>query len=120
MQKMSDEEIEKVESIVNEHIWNAFSLEEYRNLPIEEAKKMGAMALFGEKYGNEVRVIRFGTSIELCGGTHVKNTSVIGMFKIVSESAIAAGIRRIEAVTHNRAWDFLNDSVKELKQVKCC
>ncbi|NMC98655.1 MAG: alanine--tRNA ligase [Bacteroidales bacterium] len=118
MQKMSDEEIEKVESIVNEHIWNAFSLEEYRNLHIEEAKKMGAMALFGEKYGNEVRVIRFGTSIELCGGTHVKNTSVIGMFKIVSESAIAAGIRRIEAVTHNRAWDFLNDSVKELKQVK--
>jgi len=118
MQKMSDEEIEKVENLVNERIWNAIDLQEYRNIPIEEAKKMGAMALFGEKYGNEVRVVKFGSSIELCGGTHVNNTATIGLFKIVSESAIAAGIRRIEAVTNVEAWKWLNQSVKDLKRVK--
>ncbi|MGQ9846567.1 MAG: alanine--tRNA ligase [Bacteroidales bacterium] len=118
MQKMSEDEIDKVEAIVNKQIWNAIPLEEYRNIPFEEAKKMGAMALFGEKYGNKVRVIKFGTSVELCGGTHVKNTATIGIFKIVSESAIAAGIRRIEAVTHAQAFNMLNSASKELKQVK--
>ena len=118
MQKMSEDEIDKVETIVNKNIWNAIPLDEYRNIPIEEAKKMNAMALFGEKYGNEVRVIRLGTSVELCGGTHVKNTATIGIFKIVSESAIAAGIRRIEAITHAHAFNMLNSATKELKQVK--
>jgi len=118
MQKMSDEEIEKVENLVNERVWNAIDLQEIRNIPIEEAKKMGAMALFGEKYGDHVRVIKFGSSIELCGGTHVKNTATIGLFKIISESAIAAGIRRIEAVTNVEAWKWLIHSVKELKQIK--
>jgi alanyl-tRNA synthetase len=118
IQKMTDEEIQQVESLVNEMIWNAVSLEEHRNMPIDEAKKLGAMALFGEKYGNEVRVIKFGVSIELCGGTHVKNTSNIGLFKLVSESAIASGIRRIEAVTHINAWNILNDALTELKSIK--
>lgn len=118
IQKLSDSEIEKVEILVNERIWKALELNEIRSMPIEEAKKLGAMALFGEKYDDVVRVIQFGTSIELCGGTHVKNTSHIGLFKIISESAIAAGIRRIEAVTHMKAWEYFNKSVNELKQVK--
>ncbi|MCB0428414.1 MAG: alanine--tRNA ligase, partial [Mangrovimonas sp.] len=97
--KMTPEELEDVENFVNARIDGHLPLQESRNVPMEEAISQGAMALFGEKYGDAVRTIRFGKSIELCGGTHVKNTSEIWYFKIVSESAVASGIRRIEAIT---------------------
>ncbi len=98
-QKMTEEEIRKVERLANEKVRKATPRCEHRNIPIAEAKALGAMALFGEKYGDNVRVIQYDNSIELCGGTHVANTGNIGIIKIVSESSIAAGIRRIEAIT---------------------
>ena len=98
-QKMTVEEIRKVEQLVNNKIRENIIIEEDRSVAIQTAKDMGAMALFGEKYNEEVRTIRFGSSIELCGGTHISSTGRIGLFRIVSESAIAAGIRRIEAIT---------------------
>ena len=115
--KVTDEELLQVEILANRKVREAIPLDERRNVPIAEAKAMGAMALFGEKYGEEVRVIRFGSSVELCGGTHVANTGNIGMIKIVSESSIAAGIRRIEAITGARVEETissLQDSLKEI------
>ena len=117
-QKMTDEEIERVEEIVNAKIRMNSVLEENRSMPIEQAKNSGAMMLFGEKYGEAVRVIKFGESVELCGGTHVPATGNIGLLKIVSESAIAAGVRRIEAITAARAEKYVNDQIKTLNNVR--
>jgi alanyl-tRNA synthetase len=117
---MSPEEIEKVESMVNEKIRENIVLTELRSIPIEEAKAMGAMALFGEKYGNFVRIIIFDKnfSVELCGGTHVSATGKIGFFKIISESSVAAGVRRIEAITAQKAEDFVKAQSELLEKVK--
>jgi len=117
-QKMTDEEIEKVEEIVNTKIRENSPLEEKRFMPINEARQLGAMMLFGEKYGEAVRVIKFGESIELCGGTHVSATGQIGMLKIISEGAIAAGVRRIEAITAAHAERYINEQIKTLKNVQ--
>ena len=117
-QKVTDEELRRVEHLVNAKIRANIPLQEYRNIPIEEAKQLGAIALFGEKYGDHVRVIQFGSSIEFCGGTHVAATGNIGMVKIVSESSVAAGVRRIEAYTGAKVeemMDALQDSLRDLK-----
>ncbi len=116
-QKMTDEEIEAVEHLANRKVREAIQLEEHRNVPIAEAKAMGAMALFGEKYGEEVRVIKYGNSVELCGGTHVPNTGNIGMIKIVSEGSIAAGIRRIEAITGENVENAIRDFQDTIKYI---
>lgn len=116
-QKVTPEELRQVEHLVNSRIRMAMNLEECRELPIAEARKMGAMALFGEKYGDKVRVVKYGSSVELCGGTHVANTGNIGMLRILSESSIAAGIRRIEAVTGTgveNMMDNLQDMMKDV------
>lgn len=117
-QKMSDEEIRQVEKMVNAAIRENTSLDEHRDVPMDRAQEMGAMALFGEKYGDAVRVIRFGESVELCGGTHVNATGSIGLFKIVSEGAISAGIRRIEAITAQKAEDYLYQQIDFIKDLK--
>ncbi len=117
-QKVTDEELREVERLANEKIRRNEPLEENRSMPIAEARKLGAMALFGEKYGEEVRVIKYGSSIELCGGTHVASTGNIGMVKIVSESSIAAGIRRIEAVTAGKVEELINLQQDMLKEVR--
>ena len=116
--KVTPEEIRQVEHLANQMIRNAIPREEHREMPIDEARQMGAMALFGEKYGDRVRVIKYGESVELCGGTHVGNTGNIGMVRIVSESSIAAGIRRIEAITGARVEDMLDNVQDTLGQVK--
>ena len=117
-QKVTDEEIRQVEHLVNAKIRANVPLQEYRNLPIEKAKELGAIALFGEKYGDEVRVIQFGNSIEFCGGTHVQATGKIGMVRIISESSVAAGVRRIEAITGEKVEqmiDTFQDTMADLK-----
>ena len=116
--KLTDEELQDVENFVNARIEGKLPLIEKRNIPKEEAIAEGAMSLFGEKYGDTVRAIRFGQSIELCGGTHVKNTGDIWHFKIVSESAIAAGIRRIEAITNEAVKDFYSENSKSYFEMK--
>lgn len=117
-EKMSDKDIRNVEILVNQRIRQNLPLEEKREVPISEARQMGAMALFGEKYGDTVRVIKFGESIELCGGTHVKATGSIGFFKILGESAIAAGIRRIEAVTAVEAEKLIYEEFDALHAIR--
>lgn len=117
-QKVTDEEIRKVEILVGEKIRANFPLEEHRNMPIAEAKALGAMALFGEKYGDEVRVVKYGSSVELCGGTHIPATGMIGSLCVIGESSIAAGVRRIEAVTAEGAEQFVyaqQDLIRELR-----
>ena len=117
-QKMTDQELENVETRVNQLIRSDFPLIEKRDATMEEARKMGAMALFGEKYGDVVRVVRFGDSVELCGGTHTSSTGTIGLFKIVSESAVAAGVRRIEAITGGVAVESIHQMEGLLKNLK--
>ncbi len=116
-QKLTLEEIKAVENIANRHVREAIARDEHRSVPIAEARAMGAMALFGEKYGDEVRVIRYGDSVELCGGTHVDNTGNIGMIKIISESSIAAGIRRIEAITGPQVEKMLNEAGETIRNI---
>ena len=119
-QRPLESELLEIEQIVNQKIRENIPLEEHRNLPIEEARKSGAMMLFGEKYGDAVRMVTFdaGFSRELCGGTHVASTGEIGIFKIVSEGAVAAGIRRIEAVTGMQAEEFLRGELEELGEIR--
>ena len=117
-QKVTPEQLREVEHLVNAKIRENIPLTEYRNLPIEKARELGAIALFGEKYGAEVRVVQFGSSIEFCGGTHVSATGKIGMVKIISESSVAAGVRRIEAVTGAKVeeiFDTVQDTLSDLK-----
>ena len=123
-EKISEEQLVQLEKKVNEFIHTGFPLKEFRDVSFEEAKNKGALALFGEKYEEKVRVIQFGEtpnrdgSIELCGGTHVQNTAEIGLFKIISESSIASGIRRIEAVTSNGAIQYYNKKIKTLSDIQ--
>lgn len=117
-QKVTDEELRQVERLVNDMIRQDFPCGEYRDTPLAEAKEMGAVALFGEKYGDRVRVIKFGPSCEFCGGIHATSTGRIGFFKIISESSVAAGVRRIEALTGKRCEEtiyLLEDTVRDLK-----
>tara|TARA_Y100001968_G_C19417820_1_gene749966 strand:- start:1317 stop:2336 length:1020 start_codon:yes stop_codon:yes gene_type:complete len=116
--KIEDSCLREIETSINDVIVKGLKLEEFNNMPILEAKKMGAMSLFGEKYGDRVRVIKFGDSIELCGGTHVSQISEIGLFKIISESSIASGVRRIEAVTSQAAINVFNDKLSILNDVQ--
>lgn len=117
-QKVTDEELAQVASIVNKLIRQNIALEEHRAIPMAKAKEMGAIALFGEKYGDLVRLIKFGDAVELCGGTHVQATGEIGFFKILSESSVSAGVRRIEAITATRAEEFINNTYSMIRQVE--
>ena len=117
-QKVTDEELRQVERMVNDMIRQDIHIDEHRDVPFEEAKKLGAIALFGEKYGDKVRVVRFGPSCEFCGGIHASSTGRIGFFKIIAESSVAAGIRRIEAKTGQECEELLYQLEDTLKAVK--
>lgn len=117
-QKVSNEELRKVEHLANQLIRQDLTLEEEREMPIAEAQKLGAIALFGEKYGEKVRVVKYGNSIEFCGGTHVKSTGHIGSVRIISESSVAAGVRRIEAVTAEKADEYVDAQQDILRDTK--
>ena len=116
--KVSDEDLRKVERMVNDLIRQDLPLDEHRDTPFEEAKKLGAIALFGEKYGDKVRVVRFGPSCEFCGGIHAKSTGRIGFFKIISESSVAAGIRRIEAKTGKECEELMYNIEDGMKAIR--
>ena len=119
-EKVTPEQLREVEHIVNEKIRANIPLEEFRDTPIEEAKKLGAIALFGEKYGDKVRVVKFGTSVEFCGGCHAQATGQLGMVRIISESSIAAGVRRIEAITGKKVEEMLDmaqDLISDLRSL---
>jgi alanyl-tRNA synthetase len=117
-EKVSDEQLRQVERMVNDLVRQDIHIDEHRDMPFDEAKKLGAIALFGEKYGEKVRVVRFGPSCEFCGGIHASSTGRIGMFKIVSESSVAAGIRRIEAKTGENCEELMYHIEDTLKAVK--
>ena len=117
-QKVTDEELAEVATIVNQLIRKNISLQEFRSIPIAKAQEMGAIAIFGEKYGDLVRVIKYGESIELCGGTHVAATGQIGFFKILSESSVSAGVRRIEAITADKAEEFINNTYTSIREIE--
>lgn len=115
--KLSDEEIREIESIVNEKLRENIPLQHHRNIPFEEAKKMGALMFFGDKYGDKVNVVQFGEfSKEFCGGTHVKDSSQIGLFKIISEASISSGVRRIEAVTGLGVENYIIQQINQIKE----
>ncbi len=118
-EKLSPEQLQEIERLVNEKIWANIPRKEERGVPFDEARKRGAMALFGEKYGDEVRMITFGEdfSVELCGGIHVESTGQIGLFKISHESAVAAGVRRIEALTAAGAYEYVSGKLKALHEI---
>ncbi len=117
-QKVTDEEIRQVERLVNQKIREDITLQDHRNVPMEEAKKLGAIALFGEKYGDTVRVVQFGSSVEFCGGCHAKSTGRLGMVKILSESSVAAGVRRIEAITGAKVEEMMYQVVDTTAQIR--
>ena len=117
-QKVTDEELAEVAAIVNQLIRKNIPLEEFRSIPIANAQEMGAIAIFGEKYGDLVRVIKYGDSIELCGGTHAAATGQIGFFKILSENSVSAGVRRIEAITADKAEDYINNSFAIIREME--
>ncbi len=117
-QKVTDEEIRQVERLVNQKIREDIALQDHRNVPMEEAKKLGAIALFGEKYGDTVRVVQFGSSVEFCGGCHAKSTGRLGMVKILSESSVAAGVRRIEAITGAKVEEMMYQMVDTTAQIR--
>ena len=117
-EKIAEDELSTIENAVVNQIQSSIDFEEWRNMPIGEAKEFGAMALFGEKYGDEVRVVKFGDSIELCGGTHVNNSNVIGGFKIIGEGSVASGIRRIEAISGEAYDEFLKGRLEKLADLE--
>lgn len=115
--KLGDSEIKEIEALVNEHLRRNLALQHHRNIPFDKAKKMGALMFFGDKYGDKVNVVQFGDfTMEFCGGTHVKNSSEIGLFKIISESSIASGVRRIEAVTGAGIEEYIDSQLTKMKE----